>query len=225
MCSLPPGGPHHRRMDALLTFPAGLVAGLAIAVPVGAIGVLLIHEGVARGFRAGLPAAVAVASVDTVYCAVAVLVGAIAAPVVGGWAPWPQRVGGAVLAAIGVGGLLRSRGARVPAVVGSAPAVPAPRGVSPRARFGLFLALTAINPATLLYFVAILPGLHDLATSIPAQIAFVAGVTVASFGWQAALVAGGAFLRRIGGPRLRVWTTVVGNGVVILLGIALIAAV
>jgi len=27
MCSLPPGGPHHRRMDALLTFPAGLVAG------------------------------------------------------------------------------------------------------------------------------------------------------------------------------------------------------
>lgn len=206
-------------MDALLTFPAGLVAGLAVAVPLGAIGVLLIQEGIARGFRAGLPAASAVATVDTVYCVVAVLAGAVAAPVVTGWAPWPQRVGGAVLVAIGVRGLMRTSRARVPAPVG-----PAPAASSSRARFGLFLTLTAINPATLLYFVAILPGLHEVATSMPAQIAFVTGVGVASFGWQAALVAGGSVLGRIAGPALRMWTTVLGNGLVTLLGVALIAA-
>jgi len=136
-------------MDVMLTFPVGVLAGLALAAPLGAIGVLLIQEGLAGGLRTGLPAAAAVAAVDTVYCALAVVAGTLAAPVVAGWAPWPQLVGGVLLVAIGARALAKSRRAPAPATA-TASASPA------RGRFALFVTLTAINPATLLYFVAIL---------------------------------------------------------------------
>ncbi|WP_203580236.1 LysE family transporter [Microbacterium hibisci] len=201
-------------MDVLLTFPVGVLAGLALAAPLGAIGVLLIQEGLGCGLRNGLSAAAAVATVDTVYCTVAVSAGTLAAPVVAGWAPWPQLAGGAILVVIGARALAKRR---------RSPAAEAP-GLAPstRGRFLLFLTLTAINPATLLYFVAILPALHDVATSIPAQVAFVAGVAAASFGWQAALVAVGSVLRRGTGPKFHVWTAIIGNGAVIVFGIAII---
>lgn len=204
-------------MDALLSFPIGALAGLALAVPLGAIGVLLVQEGLSGGWWNGLSAAAAVATVDTVYCSIAVLAGAFAAPVVVGWAPWPQLAGGAVLVAIGARALVKSRTSLAPAST-----IPEPSAYSSPSRFALFLTLTAINPATLVYFVAILPGLHEIAPSIPAQIAFVAGVAVASFGWQSALVAGGSILRRRTGPKFRGWTAAIGNGAVIVLGIAVI---
>lgn len=203
-------------MDPLLAFPVGVVAGLALAVPLGAIGVLLIHEGLSLGLRRGLSAAAAVAAVDTVYCTAAVIAGTLAAPVVAGWAPWPQLVGGAVLVAIGARGLARSRRSLDSAQT------PEPLAHSPGGQFVLFVALTAINPATLLYFVAILPGLHEVATSAPAQTAFVVGVALASLGWQAALVAAGSLLRRGASPKFRVWTAIAGNSAVVVFGLALV---
>lgn len=203
-------------MEALLTFPIGVLAGLALAVPLGAIGILLIQEGLSGGLRKGLSAAAAVATVDTVYCALAVLAGTIAAPVVAGWAPWPQFAGGALLVVIGARALAKSRRALTPTTT-----TQDQPSYSSRGRFVLFLTLTAINPTTLLYFVAILPGLHEVATSTPAQVAFIAGVALASFGWQAALVVGGSLLGRRTGPRLRGWTAIVGNGAVMVFGVAL----
>lgn len=204
-------------MDPLLAFPVGVIAGLALAVPLGAIGVLLIHEGLSLGLRKGLSAAAAVATVDTVYCTAAVIGGTLAAPVVAGSAPWPQLAGGAVLVAIGARGLARSTRSLT-----SAQTTPDPLAHSSGGRFVLFVTLTAINPATLLYFVAILPGLHEVATSAPAQTAFVVGVALASFGWQAALVAVGALLRRGASPKFRVWTAIAGNSAVIVFGLALV---
>ncbi|MGV8908240.1 MAG: hypothetical protein ACOH1Y_04600 [Propionicimonas sp.] len=54
---------------------AGLLAGLGIAVPLGAIAVLLVNEGVSRGFRGGWPGALAVGVIDN--CIVAALGGAM----------------------------------------------------------------------------------------------------------------------------------------------------
>ncbi|SDZ31999.1 LysE family transporter [Herbiconiux ginsengi] len=203
-------------MDWLLPFASGLVAGLALAAPLGAIGVLLIQEGIARGLRHGLPAAGAVAAVDTAYCAIAVIAGVLVGPIVRAWEPWPQIVGGAALVVLGGYGLIASRRSR------SDPGAEIATSSNSVRHFGLFLALTAINPATLVYFAALLPGLEQIATSAPAKVAFVAGVGLASFGWQALLIALGAGLRRKATPSFRRVSAVIGNGVVALLGVLLI---
>src|SRR4029079_10119068 len=62
---------HNRRMlDAAV---AGALAGYAIAVPVGAIAVLIIHTAITRGLRNGVAAAWGVASADGIYASLAVV--------------------------------------------------------------------------------------------------------------------------------------------------------
>ena len=62
--------------DALVS---GLVAGWGVAIPLGAIGVLLVDLGMRGGFRHAAPAAAAVATADLLYAAVAAAAGAAAA--------------------------------------------------------------------------------------------------------------------------------------------------
>jgi arginine exporter protein ArgO len=213
---------------------SGLVAGLAVAMPLGAIGVLLVQEGALRGARRALPAAAAVASVDALYCALAVLMGAAAAPVIASWRPWPTLVGGAALLVVAGVGLRRSRtaraggamsddaaAARVKGMPRSGQAVPDEAGAGWR-RYLLFFALTAINPATLVYFAALTAGLAELTGRAATAGVFVAGVGVASFGWQASLVVVGGLLGVRAGPGVRRATVVVGNAMVAALGVATI---
>ena len=222
-------------MNPGMALASGLVAGLAVAVPLGAIGVLLLREGLERGLRGGLPAAAAVAAVDLLYAAAAVALGAVAAPLVARWDPWPALAGGAALLAIAGAGLARGlRRGSAPAgaagvVRGRLPARPAGvvRGVGPAGRglrrFGMFFGLTLVNPATLVYFAAIAAGLPQLSADGAAAIAFVAGVGGASFIWQALLVSGGGFLRDRGGPGLRRWSGLAGSVAVGAFGLLLIA--
>ncbi|MDO9395773.1 MAG: LysE family transporter [Herbiconiux sp.] len=205
-------------MDALTALLSGLLAGLALAAPLGAIGVLLVREGLERGLRRALPSAVSVAFVDVLYCAGAVAAGVLAGPVVSAWGPWPRIVGGVVLIALGVRGLLTSHRSGV-----ERPGVAASTSGSPFRRSLLFFGLTALNPATLLYFAAVVTGLPGVGESGISAIAFVVGTGAASFAWQALLVALGAGLARRAGPAFRRITAVVGNGVVVLLGAALLA--
>jgi len=205
-------------MDAVAILVAGLVAGLAVAVPLGAIGVLLLHEGATRGWTKGAPSAVAVASVDTLYCLLAAVAGSALAPAIAGAGAWPRIVGGALLLAIAARGLLQLRRPRT----SSASVVHAERGSSWR-RFALFFALTAVNPATLVYFAAIITGLTEIAASPAAIALFTTGVGAASLSWQLLLVLAGSLLHGRVGGRLRGATSLVGNGVVAVLGIILIA--
>jgi arginine exporter protein ArgO len=207
-------------VNVLVSFLSGAVAGLALAAPLGAIGVLLVQEGITRGLRRGLPSAAAVATVDILYCTAAVTAGALAGPIVSGWSPWPQIMGGLALIAIGVHGLLRIRRSQIRVID---PRVLVP-GTS-RRRFVLFLGLTALNPATLVYFTAILTGLDQVAESPLRAIAFIAGVGIASLGWQALLVTLGAGLGQKTGPSFQRWTAAIGNGLVVLIGAALLAHV
>lgn len=204
-------------MEALTAFGSGLAAGLGVAVPLGAIGVLLIQEGVTRGLRRGAPAAIAVGVVDTVYCAGAVLAGAVAAPVIASWGNWPAVVGGVALIVIAVLGIRRALRSRTP----DGGVAEAPPGSGWR-RFALFLGLTAINPATLVYFAAITLGLASLLRSPAWAVLFVAGTGLASVAWQLLLVAAGGLLRRRTSPRVRLVTALVGNAVVAALGATMI---
>ncbi|NOV96370.1 LysE family transporter [Isoptericola halotolerans] len=201
-------------MEIVAAFGSGAVAGLGVAVPLGAIGVLLVREGMDRGLRGGAAGAVAVALVDTLYCGVAVVGGAVAAPLADRLGDWPTAIAAVVvlvIAASGVRRAVRAPGREDPVVFGR-----------PSRRFLLFLGLTAINPVTLVYFTAIAIGFQGLLRGSWHVAAFVVGVALASLAWQLLLVGAGSALRHRISVRLRKVTTLIGNGMVAALGVAML---
>jgi arginine exporter protein ArgO len=85
---------------------AGLGAGYGIAMPLGAIGVLIVHEGLARGWRCAAAAASGTALVDLGYVCLALAAGATVTHQLQGWTRTIQLTGAAVLVAVVVRGLL-----------------------------------------------------------------------------------------------------------------------
>ena len=93
---------------------AGLLAGWAVAVPVGAIGAHLVALSASAPWRTGVAAALGVATADLAYAAVAVVGGAVLAPAVERAAQPLRWVSAAVLLALAAhtaAGALRPVGA------------------------------------------------------------------------------------------------------------------
>ncbi|MGV8967407.1 MAG: LysE family transporter [Cellulomonas sp.] len=195
---------------ALLT---GLAAGLAVAIPLGAIGVLLLHEGLTRGARSAAAGAAGVAVVDTVYATLAVLGGAAVASALGGREVVVRAVGGAVLGMVAVVGIVRTLRAAPVGAVGTGAGV-LPGQARPAATFLRFVALTAVNPLTALAFVAVAAGLASRWPTAIGAVAFVVGVGLASLTWQLALAGAGGLLGRWSRTRART-----GQGVRRVLGL------
>jgi arginine exporter protein ArgO len=212
-------------METLSTpFVSGLVAGLAVAVPLGAIGVLLLTEGLRHGLGRAWGAAAGVAAADALYGAVAVLFGAAAAPLVTGLAPWPAVTGGLVLLAVAARGLVH--GLRTPASRSHSTTTSSmlpDRSPGPGRRLVSFFALTMVNPATLVFFAAVTTGLGGVARTPASGAAFVAGVGLASLAWQTLLVVAGSALSGRVGPAVQRLTTLTGNAVVAVLGVLVVA--
>ncbi|HET9655702.1 MAG TPA: hypothetical protein VFP72_10135, partial [Kineosporiaceae bacterium] len=103
---------------------AGLIAGYGLAMPMGAISVLLIHEALTRGWRIASAAASGTALVDLGYACLALAAGAAVTDRLQGWTRTVQLIGAAVLVAVVLHGL---RGLRRT----SLPLRPAPAGDSP----------------------------------------------------------------------------------------------
>ena len=76
---------------------AGLVTGWAIAIPIGAVGALLVALTARTSVRTGSAAAMGVATVDGGYAALAVVGGAAIAARVGPYADWLQVASALVL--------------------------------------------------------------------------------------------------------------------------------
>jgi arginine exporter protein ArgO len=196
-------------MDALA---AGIVAGLAVAIPLGAIGVLIVDLGVRGGFRPAFLAGLGTALADGLYATVA----AVAGLAVGAWlAPAEHAialVAAAALAAVGIYGLIALR--REPAARALPPA--------DHRLVARFLALTAVNPATAATFAGLIVGLPAVAhASAPGKAAFVVGAFGASLAWQSTLAGGGALMRHGLPPSARTWTSVVGRVLVLALAVRL----
>jgi arginine exporter protein ArgO len=199
--------------DALLS---GLIAGWGVAVPLGAIGVLLVDLGMRGGFRLAAPAAAAVATADLLYAAVAAAAGTAAAGLLGPHERALKLVAAGVLAAVAILGLRAARRrARREAAEGPA------RGAAAGHRlFARFLGLTAINPTTVLYFAALIAGLPAVASApAPAKAVFVVAVGLASLSWQLTLAGTGAALHHRLPDSARLYTALAGNAIV--LGLAL----
>ena len=191
----------------------GLFAGLGIAVPPGAVSVLVVQEAI-RDARSGVAAALGVAIVDTAACALALAGGALVASSLNALGDWPAVIGGVVLFTVGVLGLR-------PAVLAPSPVpVPVPVPIRPAATIGRFIAITASNPATLLYFLAF--AVATRTASLLFAVIVIAAAGVASLTWQLVLVVIGHLLGRMLGPGMRQALRVLGALVVMTLGISVV---
>ena len=176
----------------LEAFVIGVFAGYAIAIPVGPIAVLILRTGMRDGLRAAMAAGAGAATADLVYATVAMLAGptlvSLIAPVL-----LPARLLAAVLLL-----LLALRQLRSVDFAGPG-REPAPVGRT----YAMVLALTLVNPATVIYFASLAVGLPNIASDLAARAPFVIGVVLASLSWQWLLAASGSALhgrvpRRLG---------------------------
>lgn len=149
----------------------------------GAVSALLLEAAIVAGPRAGMAAGLGVASADLAYAAVAAVAGGAARAALTGHEAELRAVAAATLALIALRGLRKlTRRASAPPSGPGAAAGQGRRRASAAAHYVRFLALTAVNPLTIVYFasVAASVSLPDLA----ARIAFVTGAGGASAIWQ-----------------------------------------
>jgi arginine exporter protein ArgO len=211
-------------------FLAGAAAGYGIAIPVGAIAVLILETALRRGFRLGAVAGAGAAVVDGFYAAVAAVFGAAVAAALSPWGRPLKALAVAVLVVIAVRGLVlvardrRRERAGSPGATGMAKPRTRPGGDVIRT-FLAFVGLTLLNPLTVVYFGALVLGLPVAGAggADPAgKAAFVVGAFLASLSWQTLLAAFGALLHRRLPPGVAAAVGIAGNLVV--LGFAAVIA-
>ncbi|MEW1747730.1 LysE family transporter [Streptomyces angustmyceticus] len=202
-------------MTEILTdaFLPGLWAGYALAVPVGALAVLLVSVTARTSFRLGASAALGVATADGLYALAAVAGGAALSRAVAPVAGPLRALAAALLLAMALRTAVRALRHR-----GTQDDGPERNALGrPGRAYLAFLGLTLVNPWAVLYFSALVlaggAGTPGAGAAGPA--AFVVAVTLASASWQLFLAAGGTVLGRVlTGPRGRVVTAVLSAVVV-----------
>lgn len=195
-------------------FVDGLVAGYGIAIPVGAIAVLIVDLGARRGFGVAFAAGLGTATADLIYATIAAIVGVSAATALAPFAETVRIVGVGALLSIALWiGILTFRPRRATA----------PSMVSRPGMFGGFLALTMANPLTLTYFAALVLGRSEDLTG-SSVVLFVGGAFLASLSWQTLLAGAGAAL----GYRMSHWARktmgIVGAGIIVALALRMLLA-
>lgn len=171
-------------------FLEGALAGYGIAIPVGAIGVLLVDLAMRRGFASAAAAGTGVATADLLYALVAVVLGAAVADAVESFQDALRIVSAVVLLGVAAHLLRSALKSRAPAAERTVP----PAGIA--RTYVRFVGLTILNPATITYFVALIVGLDRADATAADKALFVAGAFLASLSWQLWLAAMGAILHK-----------------------------
>ncbi|MET8149060.1 LysE family transporter [Actinoplanes sp. NPDC049668] len=192
-------------------FLAGVVAGYGVAVPVGAIAVLIAGLTARTSLRVGAAAGLGAATADGVYALVAVLGGAALAGTIAPIATPLRWTAAAVLVALAVHtarSALRKR-------TGAAATVT----TTPGAAYLGVLGLTMLNPATVVYFAALVLGRGGAGGGVW----FVLGAFLASASWQLLVAGGGSLVGRVlTGERGRLVTALVSSAVIAILAVGLV---
>jgi threonine/homoserine/homoserine lactone efflux protein len=175
-------------METIVFLLKGAVIGLAIAAPVGPIGVLCIRRTFAQGQAAGLATGLGAATADALYGAVAAFGLTAVSGFLVAWQPELRFFGGAFLCALGAQTFF-ARPAAAPAPL---------RGRGLAGAWASTVVLTLANPATILSFAAVFAGAGlGQARHGPAEAAaLVAGVFAGSAAWWLLLSAMVARWRR-----------------------------
>jgi arginine exporter protein ArgO len=194
----------------------GLLAGYGIAIPVGAISLLIVETTLRKGFTAGFVAGSGAATVDFLFAALAAAVGSVLATFLEPYADPVRLASSILLVGLGIFGMRRSLRIADPI-----------ENANPEAGYWKlyvqFLLLTALNPLTVVYFSALILGgtLGDSSTFLERMV-FVLGAGFASFSWQSLLAFIGAILRKGISDRIRLALSLAGNLVVVGLGLRLL---
>ena len=200
-------------------FARGVAIGLAIAAPVGPIGVLCIRRTLAEGRLAGFVTGLGAATADTVYGAVAAFgLTAVSAFLVS-QQDWLRLIGGAFLLYLGIRTFLTR----------PMPQTAVRDDKSSRTLAGDYAStflLTITNPLTIISFAAVFAGLglgsgyDDLASAL----LLVAGVFTGSALWWLLLSGGVSLLRgRITENGLR-WVNRVSGVIITVFGVVALAS-
>jgi arginine exporter protein ArgO len=194
-------------------FLAGVAAGYGVAVPVGGIAVLIAGLSARTSLRVGAAAGLGAATADGIYALLAVLGGAAIAGVVAPIAVPLRWAAAAVLLALAAHTAISAlRRRRAPASVRERP-------VTVRAAYAGILGLTLLNPATVIYFAALVLGRGGSGGGFW----FVAGAFLASASWQLLIAGGGSLVGRLlTGERGRLITALASSAVIAALAIKIL---
>jgi arginine exporter protein ArgO len=201
---------------------AGVLAGYGVAIPVGAITALIVSLTARTSLRVGAGAALGAASADGVYALAAVIGGTAVAGLIEPVSTPLRWVSAGVLVGFAVHGAvtaLRRHGA------GELRAREATGLSTPRRAYVGLLGLTLLNPATIVYFGALVLGRQagDGQTWLT-NTAFVAGVFLSSASWQLVLAGGGSLLAQVlTSPRGRLASALTSSTVIAVLAVLLVA--
>jgi len=199
------------RVSAVLV--AGLLAGYGIAMPVGGVATYLVALTARTSLRTGACAALGVATADGVYALVAAVGGtSLTRLVEPALAPlrWASVL---VLLALAVrGAVVAVREYRGRAKAAGRTGTP----VGPARAYATLLGITLLNPATVIYFAALVLGSPATASLTPLeQAAFALAALAASASWQLLLAGGGALLgRALTGRRGRLFTALASSALI-----------
>lgn len=203
----------------LNSFINGALAGYAIAVPVGAIAVIILETGLQRGFWHAFAGGIGTATADLIYATIAATLGTLVAQYLEPVAPVLKIVSAAFLISLGLRGLYKAWQARAR----ENGAVPKAINATIFQTYVTLLGLTILNPATIAYFAAlILGGTVGAAPTLADKGAFVLGAALSSWSWQSILAAIGALAHKHLPPSFRIWTSLVGNLIIIALGVRIL---
>jgi arginine exporter protein ArgO len=204
---------------------AGFLAGYGIAMPVGAVGAYLVSLTARTSFTIGACAALGVATADGLYALIAMAGGSVLTPLIEPVMVPLRWVSGAVLIALaargGTSAIRQYRERRRSA----APADETPMGPA-RAYWGL-LAITMLNPMTVIYFAALVVGGQTTGQepTLPEQAVFVLAAFAASASWQLLVAGGGALLgRALTGVRGRLVTAIASSALIAVLAVHLLVS-
>lgn len=199
-------------------FTIGFLAGLALAIPVGPMAILLVNTTISRGLRHGVVGALGMATVDGVYALAVFVIGGIIAAALTPLKLVLGLVGAAILLFLGVQTLVKNL-----RLLGEPdlPASVANEKSSVAKTFGTFVAATVVNPPTALYFLAIAPNVANMGFELSFSTAtiFALAVLIGSLIWQESLVFVGLAVRGITSNRFRVWLGLLGG--LLIIGLAL----
>ncbi len=196
----------------IFLFFRGLVLGVAIAAPVGPIGLLCIRRSLSYGSMAGLLSGLGAATADGVYGAIAAFGLAVVSNFLTDQARWLGIIGGLFLCYLGITTFL------------SKPAEKAAE-INRTGLAGAYLStfgLTLTNPATILSFVLLFAGFAPADLGYGQAVVMVSGVFLGSALWWLMLSSGVSRLRHWLTPGRLVWVNrafgvlIMGFGIVAL---------
>ncbi len=204
-------------MPLVALYARTFVIGIAVAAPVGAMGVLCIQRTLARGWAGGLATGAGIATADGTYAALAAFgVAAVSATLVAFQSPL-RIAGGLVLVWLGVRAIV--------ALPQHEAAAEKAAACTPGALYASAVGLTLTNPMTIMAFAAVFAsaGLGAL-DGVRSALVATLGVASGSLAWWLALSTAVSAVRHTVSDRAMVVVNRVSGGAIAVFGVVAVVA-